>query len=88
MIKEHNTIGGSEMARLSVWTERGMGILVACWCLVPVFVVFGFLFWASIEAPWPWKILFIVGLLAVFVGFVIFGGSLCAQCRARREGIE
>ncbi len=73
------------MARPSEWFERVVGVLVACWCLVPIFVVFGFLFWGAIEAEWPWRILFIVGLLVVFFGFVILGGSLCAQCRARRE---
>jgi membrane protein YdbS with pleckstrin-like domain len=68
------------------FVERVVGVLVACWCLIPIFVVFGFLFWASIEAPWPWKLLFIAGLLVVFLGFVIWGGSLCRQCRVAREG--
>jgi len=75
-----------ESGRSSALVERFVGVLVSCWCLVPVFIVFGFLFWASIEAPWPWKLLFIAALAVVFVGFVVWGGSLCLQCRRAREG--
>jgi hypothetical protein len=63
-----------------------VGILIACWCVIPVFVVFGFFFWGALEAAWPWNLLFIAGALAVFLGFVAWGGSLCAECRRRREG--
>jgi hypothetical protein len=74
-----------DVGRVGTGIERAIGVLVACWCLIPVFIVFGFLFWASIEAPWAWKPVFVAALLAVFVGFVVWGGALCAQCRRRRE---
>ena len=73
-------------SRMGRGLERTIGILIACWCVIPVFVVFGFFFWGAIEAAWPWNLLFIAGAVAVFLGFVVWGGALCAECRRRREG--
>ena len=74
------------MGRSSNLAERTLTLLVACWCLIPVFVVFGFFFWATIEASWPWNLVFGAAAAAIFAAFVVFGGKLCAQCRTRREG--
>ena len=66
--------------------ERVIGVLIACWCLIPVFLVFGFFFWAALESAWPWTLLFAAAAVAVFLAFVVWGGRLCAECRRRREG--
>lgn len=64
---------------------RIVGVLIACWCLAPVLVTFGFLLWASIEAPWPWKLPFIAGVAALLIGSAIWGGARCRECRGTRQ---
>lgn len=65
--------------------KRIIAFLVPCWCLVPLFLVSGLLFWAIIESDWPWRLLFIAGVFVMFAVFGHWGFDICRQCRVERE---
>lgn len=73
------------MEHLARALEKALIVLIPCWCLVPLVVVTGFCFWATIEAPWTWKPVFIVGLLGITASASIWGIRLGEQLRRERE---
>jgi hypothetical protein len=89
----HPEIWRHAVAVTDARTKRAAGVCLAWACLVPVGVLFlgfvmiviGFLVWATIEAGWPWGVLFAIGLVAGGVVTLVCGRALCLQCRRENE---
>ena len=65
--------------------RTGVGVLAACWCVVPIVVILGFLWISTFVVNAPLSIVFGVVAVAATAAVFRFGAVLCGKCQARRE---